>query len=205
MFWWKPTSFVRDQVLRAVVDQRDPGLLLHEDLLGLQEVLGALLEIGLLGGLVLHEVVELGVLPLAVVEALVVALEQEQEVLRVGVVADPAVAGDVEIAAVAQMREMRLRVGVDERGLDAEGLPLVGDRDDRVPVVVRRVVADLDLQRLAAGTEAGLLEERLGLVLAVDRRQRLVLGLRRLAVIADARGHERVGRQHGARPRSAPR
>ena len=59
------------------------------------------------------------------------------------------------------MGEVGLAVGVDEGRLDAELLPLLGDGDHRVPVVVRGVVADLDLQRLA-GAEARFLQERLG-------------------------------------------
>src|SRR3712207_9222925 len=45
-----------------------------------------------------------------------------------------------------------------------------------------------------------VLQERLGLVLTVDGRGVLVLHVGRLAVIAHARGHERIGRQHGLAP-----
>src|SRR3712207_7701594 len=79
------------------------------------------------------------------------------------------------------MREVGLGVGIDEGGLDAESLPLVCNRHHRVAVVVRGVVADLNLQRLAAGAVAGFLQHGLGLVFAVDRRHGGVLGLGRLA------------------------
>src|SRR4051794_9262833 len=75
----------RDQLALAVIHDRDPGRVLHEQSLGLAHDVGALRQVELGRGL-LQKVVELGIVVLAVVESLVVALEQEQEVVRVRII-----------------------------------------------------------------------------------------------------------------------
>ncbi len=179
------------------MQHRNPGLLADDDAVGLAQDRGAPGDIEFFGG-ELHQGVELGVPVLADVEAGIVALEQEQEVLRVGIVADPAIAGDVEIAAVAQIGEMRAEIGLDEAGLDADRPPLLGDRLGRVLVVVRGVEAELDLKRHAA--EAGRGEQAFRFVLTLQHGGMAEIELGPLAVIADMRGDHAIGRQHRATP-----
>ena len=93
---------------------------------------------------------------------------------------------------------MRLGVGVEQGHLDAERLQLLLDGDRRVLVVLRRVVADLHVQRIV-GPVAELCQDCLRLVLAVELRHVGIVG-RRGRVALDARRHHAVGRDHRVRP-----
>src|ERR1700712_53498 len=87
---------------------------------------------------------------------------EHEEILWVGIIREPTRARDLEVATVAQQREMGLGVGVDEGSSNADDLPHVGERDRRGFVVFARVIANLDIERLAASPIASRTKQRLG-------------------------------------------
>jgi hypothetical protein len=193
----QPSTIVGDQRARRVVEDRDRGHVLEEQPLGVGEDLRPLVEVaGLAARLISSSYSSFDQLGIVERHA---RLEQEQEVLRIVVVADPAGAHHVEVAVLAQVVEVARALHLVERRRDAEHLQLVGDRRHGVAVVLRGVVAQLD--REAARLDARLLEQRDRRVLAVERVHVLVVELRRvLDVVVDARRHEGIGRQHRLLP-----
>ena len=137
---------LRDHVLGLVVQDRDDRQIVEEDLLGLLKRCHARLRIGD-ADRVLHQLVELGVVVAGIVPHAGVRQEQVEEGDRIDIVADPGRARDVELLVVAGV-EIDLPFLVIQRGIDADLLPHVLDRDRDLLVVLAGVVEELELQRL---------------------------------------------------------
>ena len=175
--------------------ERRYRLLLHQQSFSLVHDLRSCRRILFLIGL-LHQRIEFGVFEMAVVEGLVGAEAQCQEVLGIGVIGDPAGTRDVELAALLQVGIVRRHVEIHQRDLGAEGvLPHVGDRRRDTLMVGIGVVADFDVERLAALAVTGFLHQLDRLVLAVELRHVGKVGLGGIAVALDARRDHRIGRQ----------
>ena len=177
---------------------RDPGQIGEQDGFRPVQDLGPPLQVAFGSGLA-HLPIETRAVVAPAIEAEIARLQQEQEILRVRIVRDPGHPGHVEIAAVAQMGEMGLGVGVDEAGLDTDRPPHVGDGDGGVAVVVGGVEPVFEGER-ASRPETGARQEGAGLVLSVDG-QRLAPGEfgGRHGVVEAGRA-EGVGRRHRPAP-----
>nr|CAI0339477.1 hypothetical protein SHINE37_43331 [Rhizobiaceae bacterium] len=187
-----------DEPQIGLCQERGDRLFLHEKGFRLVQHLGAHCRVPLLVRL-LHERVILDIVELAIVEGLVGADAERQEVLRIRVVGDPAGTRHVERATFLQVGVVRGDVEVHHRDVRAEGvLPHVGNGRRHALVVRVGVVADLDLQRLAALAVAGLLHQLERLILAVELRKRAEIGGRRL-IAFHAGGHHGIGRELRAR------
>src|SRR5689334_20107840 len=93
---------VGDEPEIGIVHQGGDGLILHDQRLGLMQDLGAGRGVALLIGL-LHQRIEFGVFIVPVIEGLVGADVEIEEVLGVGIVGGPAGARNVELAAFLQV------------------------------------------------------------------------------------------------------